>query len=94
MRQVSSVREVHSKEGITGLEGGEENGGIGLRSGMGLDVRIRGAEDLLRAINSKRLDGIGLLASVVVALFWITLGLFVRQRRRIGLKNAAADEVL
>ena len=60
---------------------------------MRLDIHVVGSEELLGTIARQVLDYIGELASAVVPLAGITLGLLVGEHRSGGLEHRAADEV-
>ena len=46
---------------------------------MGLDVRVAGAEKLLRPLDGQALSNIDKLAASIVAVTGVTLGIFVGQ---------------
>ena len=50
-----------------GLEQRVEDGGVGLRAGVRLDVGVLGAEELLGAVDRELLDDVDVLAAAVVA---------------------------
>ncbi len=68
VREVAAVREVHGQDQVAGLEHGEINGGIGLRTGVRLHVDVLGAEKLLRALDGQFLDDVDVFAAAVPAL--------------------------
>jgi hypothetical protein len=47
VRQVTALGEAHAHDRVAGLEQGEEHGLVRLRAGVGLHVRVPGAEELL-----------------------------------------------
>src|SRR5262245_19701182 len=61
---------------------------------MRLNVGVLGAEERLRAGNSRALDDVNELAAAVVALPWIPFGVLVREHRTGRFENRAADEIL
>ena len=61
---------------------------------MGLDVRVVGAEELLRAIDGECFRDIDELTSAVIPLARVPFGVFVRHDRPDGLEDGRTDEVL
>jgi hypothetical protein len=94
VREVAAVREVHAEHGVAGLEQREIHRHVRLRARMGLDVRVLRAEQLLRARDRERLGNVDEVASTVVALAGVTLGVLVRHDRTGRFEHGLADEVL
>ena len=92
--QVAAMRQVHTHNGITGLQEGEIDGHIGLAAGMGLDVGVRRAEDLLHPAQGQVLGGVHVFAAAVEAPPRIAFGILVGQDGALGLEHRVADEVL
>ena len=72
----------------------EIGGGICLRAGVRLHVRVRGAEEFLRAIDRELLGDVDILASAVVALARIAFGVLVGQHRALRFQHARTCIVL
>src|SRR5579862_5944606 len=92
--QVAAVREVQTQDGVAGIDDRHVGGSVGLRSGVGLDIDVVGAKELLRPVSSQILDHIGKLAAAVIALAGIALGVLVGKDRANRLKHRLADKVL
>ena len=94
VREVSAVLEVHGEDGVARLEqrrvDGEVRGGTGVR----LQVRVLGTEQLLRARDADLLGSVDVRAAAVVALVRVALGVLVRQRRSGGCQHRRRCEVL
>ena len=86
--------ELHREDRVAGLERGEVHAHVRLRAGVGLHVRVLGAEERLRALDRDRLDLVDDLAAAVVALARIALGVLVRRHRPDRLEDARPGEVL
>ena len=69
-------------------------GHVGRRAGVRLHVGVLGAEELLGAVARQVLDHVGKLASAVVALAGIALGVLVGEDRAGGFEHGFADEIL
>ncbi len=91
--QVAAVGQVHAQDGVAGLEHGGVGGLIGLRSGMRLHVGVLGAKQFLGAIARQVLDNVGELASAVIALARIALGVFVGEDAASGFHYRFGNEV-
>ena len=75
MAQVPAVGQGETHEGVPGLEQGVEDRGVGLRAGMGLDVGVLGAEELLGPVDGQLLGDVDeLTADVVTSTVHKTLG--------------------
>jgi hypothetical protein len=87
------VRKIHSENLVTVLNRREVDGHVCLRAAVRLHVRVIGAKQLLRAIDRGLFDNVGPLATTVVALARITLGVLVREHRPGSLQHRFADEI-
>ena len=94
VREMAAVRQVHGQDQVAGLKHGKVDGGVGLRTGMGLDVDVVGAEKLLRALDGQFLDDIDVFAPAVPALVRVTLGILVGEARTLRFHHGAAGEIL
>ena len=86
--------ERHAHDRVAGLEQRHVGGVVGLRAGVGLDVRVLGAEELLGAVDRELLGDVDLLASAVVAPPRVALRVLVRQHRARRLEHGLGHEVL
>ena len=93
MRQVAAVREVHAEHRVAGLQQRQVGAQVGLRAGVRLHVHVIGAEQFLGARDRERFGDVDELASAVVALAGIALGVFVRHHRAGRFEHGGADEV-
>ena len=92
--QVAAVAEIHAENGVARLEQREIHGDIGLGAGMGLDVGVLGAEELLGPLDGEVLDLVHILTAAVVARAGIALGVLVGQMAAHGLHDGGGYEVL
>ena len=90
VREVAAVVEREPEHAVARLEHGEVDGHVRLRARVRLDVRVLGAEQLLRAVARELLDLVDDLAAAVVALAGIALGVLVRRHRADRLEHATA----
>jgi hypothetical protein len=94
VREVAAVGQREAHQRVAGLEQRVVDGGVGLRAGVRLDVRVLGAEQGLRAVDRQLLDDVDVLAAAVVALAGIALGVLVRQHGALALEDRLRHEVL
>jgi len=94
MRQVPAMRKVEPEERVSGLQQRHVSSGIRLRAGVWLHIGVLGAKDLLGAVAGEVLHHVRDLATTVVALAGVALGVLVGEDRSSGLKHRARDEVL
>ena len=94
MGEMAPVREVHAQNRVARLELRKVHLHVGLRARVGLHVRMVGPEQRPGAVDRKLLDDVDVLASAIVALAGVSLGVLVRQHRTLGVENRAADGVL
>ena len=66
-REVAAVGEREAEHRVARLEQRVIDGGVGLRAGVRLDVRVLGAEQLLGAVDRELLGDVDVLAAAVVA---------------------------
>ena len=93
MRQVTSMRGVHSQNGVSGLEGGKIYRHIGLGAGVRLDVDMIGPEELFGPLDSQGLHDIDKFAPIVVSLSRVTFGVFVGHDAALGFENRLAHKI-
>ena len=79
MGQMPAVGKAHTHDRITGGEQGKIYGGVCLRAGMGLHVCKLCAEQLLCALNGEIFCNVHALATAVVTLPGVSLGVLVGQ---------------
>ena len=92
--QVTAVRQVHRENPVARLEHREIDGGVRLRAGVGLDVRVLRTEELSGAIDGELLDDIDILTAAIPASARVALGVFVGQHRALGFHYSRRGEVL
>ena len=78
VRAVAAVRGPHAEQRVARRQQREISGEICLRARVRLDVRVAGAEQALRTLDGELLGDVGLLATGVVALARIAVGILVR----------------
>jgi hypothetical protein len=69
-------------------------GVVGLSAGVGLDVGVLGAEQVLGAVDRQLLGDVDPLTAAVVALARVALGVLVGQHRARGIEHGLRHEVL
>ena len=94
MGQVASLVEAQPQHRVAALEQGVEDGHVGLRTGVRLDVDMLGAEELLRAVTRQVLRHVDHLAATVVAASRIALGVLAGEDRPHGLQHGERRIVL
>ena len=94
VRQVPAVRQLEREDRVARVERGHVDGHVGLRARVRLDVRVLGAEQLLRAVDRGLLDLVDDLAAAVVALPGIALRVLVGRHRTDGFEDRRPREVL
>ena len=94
VRQMASMREVHSENLIAVIQRREIHRHVRLRAAVRLYVRMISAKQLLRAIDGRLLDDVGPFAAAVITLAGIAFGVLVRKHRAHRFKYGFADEVL
>ena len=81
MGQVPAVGQIHRENLVAGLERGKVDRHVGTASGVWLDVRVFGSEQLFGPLNGQFLCNIHKFATAIPALSRISLGVFVGQPR-------------
>ena len=94
VREVAALIQRHPEHGVAGPEDRGVRGHVRLRSGVRLDVGVRGAEERLRALDCERLGDVDPLAAAVVATTRIALRVLVREDAADGLEHRGAGVVL
>jgi hypothetical protein len=79
VRQVAAVGELHAQDRVAGIEERHVDGVVRLRAGVGLDVRVLGAEEGLGPVDRELLGDVDPLAAAVVALAGQPLRVLVRE---------------
>ena len=92
--QMAAVGEVHAHVGVAGLEHRLEGREVRARAGVGLDVRVLGAEELAGALTGDLLGLVNAVAAAVVTLAGIALGVLVGQAGAHRQHNGGGDDVL
>ena len=88
---MAAVRQAHPEDRVAGGERREEHGLVRLRTGMRLDVRGVGMEELLDPIDRQLLDDVDVLAAAVVALARIAFRVFVGELRALRGQHGACS---
>ena len=86
--------ELHAEDAVARLEQRVVDGGVRLRAGVRLHVRVLGAEDLLGAVDRELLGHVHVLAAAVVAPARVALGVLVGEHRALAVEHRLRDEVL
>ncbi|MNM14001.1 hypothetical protein D3C81_242030 [compost metagenome] len=92
--QVPAVGQAHAQQGIAGLQQRQVDRRVGLRARVRLDVGVTGAEQCLGPVDGQLLDHIDMLATAVVALARVALGILVGQHAALGQHHLRAGVVL
>src|ERR1700722_4742318 len=93
VRKMSAVRKIHSQDGVAWTNHRRVRGLIRLRAGMGLNIGILGAKELLCAIAGEVLDDVGVFAASVITLAGIAFGVLIREDAAGGFENCLRGEV-
>jgi hypothetical protein len=88
------MRQRHAEDGVARLQQRQVHGLVGLRARMRLHVGVVGAEQLLAALDRQPLGHIHVLATAVVALARIALGVLVGEHRTLRFQHARTGVVL
>ena len=91
--QVTTLRQVHTQNGIARLQQCSIDREVSLGAGVRLHVSVVSAEQLFGAIDSQLLYDIDVFTAAVVALARISFSVFVGQLRALRLHNARAGVV-
>ena len=92
--QVTAMGQAHAQHHIARFTEGHVDGGVGLGAGVGLDIGEVGAEQGLGAVDGQLLGDIDVLATAVITLAGIALGVLVGEHRTLGLHHPGAGVVL
>ena len=92
--QVAAGGEAQAHDRVAGLEQRHHHRAVGLRARMRLDVGEAAAEQLLRALDRERLDGVRRRAALIVAAARIAFRIFVGEDRALRLEHRLADDIL
>ena len=93
VRQVAAVAEVKPENSVARLEAREVDGSIGLRSAVRLNVDVFGIKKFAGAVACEVLNQVDNLASAVVALARVALGVLVGEHRSDGLHDGRRSEI-
>ena len=94
VREVAAVVEAERQDRVARLQRRHVDRHVRLRARVRLDVRVLGAEQLLRAVDGELLDLVDHLAAAVIALPRVALGVLVRRHRADRLEHGRPREVL
>ncbi len=92
--QVTAVGQIHAHNRVAGLEQGEEDGEVGLGTGVGLDVGMGRAEQFFDPIDGDLFDFVHEFAAAVVALAGQTFRVLVGQHRSLRRHHGGGGEIL
>ena len=90
---MAAVAQVHTQKFVAGVEHRGEDGGVGLRAGVGLDVGVFGIEEQFGAVDGDELDFVDVLATAIPAFAGVTLGVLVGEHAALGLHDGRVGEV-
>ncbi|MNO71754.1 hypothetical protein D3C76_626770 [compost metagenome] len=93
MGQVTTVCQAHAQNGVATLQQGQVNSGVGLRTGVRLNVGVIGAEQFLGAVDGQLLNNVNVLATTVVTLAWVAFSVLVGQDRALSFHHRWAGVV-
>ena len=94
MREVPAVRKIQAEDGVPGLQHSGVRLHVRRRTGVRLHVGVFRAEELFRSLTCQVLDDVGVLATAIIALARIPLGILVREHRTHGFEHGFAYEIL
>ncbi len=92
--KMTAVAQVHTHELVAGLEHCHEDSHVGLCAAVGLNIGPFRSEEFLGAFDCEVLGLVHYLATAVVTLSGISLGVFVGKARAHGAHHLVAYEVL
>ena len=81
VRKVATFRQAHAHDRVARLGKGHQHRLVGLRTGIRLDVRAVGAEQLFQSLDGDRLGNVNVFTAAVVTLARIAFGVLVGQLR-------------
>src|SRR5580658_8539837 len=91
--QMAAMRKIHSQDGVAWINHGRVRSLVRLRAGMGLNVGVFGAKELLRAVAGEVLYDVGIFAASVITPAGIAFRVFIREDATSGFKNCLGGEV-
>ena len=86
--------QIKSHKGVAGIENRQQNGGVGLGTGVGLNIGKLGAEKLLHTLAGKVLNNVYHFATAIIAFAGKTFCILVGQTAAHGLHYLVAHKVL
>ena len=92
--EMAAGGEAQAHDGVAGLQQGEHDGLVRLAARMRLHIGEGAVEQALGAIDGELLDHVDILATAVIALAGIALGIFVGEQRAGGIEHGLGDDVL
>ena len=92
--QVTAVSQREAEDRVADVRHRHERGSVGLRTGVGLNVDVVAAENLLRTFDGEGLCDIHELTATVVTAARVALGVLIGQDRALRLEDGARDKVL
>ncbi len=94
MGEMAAMGEVHAEDLVSRAKHGEEDRHVGRRPGVGLHIRVFGAEELAGPLDGNALDGVHVAAAPIETPARIAFGILVRQKGPLRLKDILIDVVL
>ena len=94
MREVPALVEAEAEDSVSTLQQRVVDGHVGLCAGVGLDVDVLGAEQLLRPVAGQVLGNVHDLAAAVVAASGVALGVLAGEDRTHRLQHRERRIVL
>src|SRR5699024_9845551 len=85
--------EAHAEDGVAGFNQGEEDGGVGLGAGVGLDVGVVAVEQLPGAVDGELFGDVDVFAAAVAAFAGVAFGVFVGELAALGFHHLGAGVV-
>ncbi len=90
---MTTMRQIHSKDGITRLADRHIHRHISLGTGMGLNIDVFGTEQFFRPVDGQLLGDINHLATAVITLTRIPFSIFIGQYRALCFQHSLADKI-
>src|SRR5215472_6143586 len=94
MRKMAAVRQVHTENRVPGLQYGRIRGFVRLRTGVRLYICVFRIEKLFGPLPCQSLYDVDELASAVISLSWIALGVLVCEYAPSRFQHRFGGEVL
>ncbi len=92
--EVAAVRQVQAHDGVARVQQREHGRGVGLCTGVRLDVCEFRTEQGLDPVDGQLLHDVNVLAAAIVALARVALGVLVGQDRPLRLHDGGRGEIL